>query len=74
MKIFIAVLMFAGTLSVGSNQFYSRITGGFDAKARTFKSFVSLEIEFDRLTRTCGGLLYGAMANKIITSASCVVE
>lgn len=71
MKVFVALLTIA-MVSAHPN-IESRITGGADAKAGTIKSFVALEIEFERGLRTCGGFL-GLPENVIFTAASCVFE
>lgn len=71
LKIFATVSVIAG-LALAFD-FQPRVTGGIDAKVGIVKSYVALEVEFDRGIRTCGGLLYYKY-DRIITTASCVFE
>jgi secreted trypsin-like serine protease len=70
MKAFIAIFVLVATVNANLD---SRITGGTDAKTGTFKSFVAIEVEFERGTRTCGGYLDVKM-DRVITAASCVFD
>lgn len=69
MKIFVAILFFASA----SAELHTRVTGGKDAKPGDVPSFVSLDLEFDRLNKTCGGVLV-APGDRIYTAALCVFE
>lgn len=55
----------------GNSDLDSRITGGYDVKLGTIKSFVALEVEFEDMIRWCGGFL-GPPGDRIYTAASCL--
>lgn len=68
MNIFTTALLVAIALANPRNKI--RITGGQSAKSLQYPYFVNLDIEFERGTRTCGGLL-GVPEDRVY---SCVIE
>lgn len=50
----------------------NRVTGGTKASPSVAKFTISLLIEFDRITKICGGYLY--LLDEIYTAANCVFE
>lgn len=69
MKLCISTLLFAFIASAQS--FDARIASGYSAKAGQVKCYVSMLIEGDSFSKTCGGCLLFP-EERIVTSASCV--
>lgn len=63
------ITIFAAVLA--NSNLESRISGGYDVKSGTIKSFVALEVEFENMIKLCGGFL-GPPGNQIYTAASCL--
>lgn len=67
MRIFVAIFLLASA----SAELQSRVHGGTKPKRDEFASFVSLEIDFNRIKRKCGGILVSP-GDRVYTAASCV--
>lgn len=71
MKTLFVLFALAGAAQTANIE--SRITGGTPAVAGAWPSYVTLQIEFERGVRICGGLLHYLM-DRVVTSASCLWE
>jgi secreted trypsin-like serine protease len=79
MKVFLGVFIIFQTFSSLKSSslrvndvLESRVNGGTAADPNIAKYFVSLIVEFETITRTCGGYVY--LGNAVSTTASCVME
>lgn len=69
MKLFIAALLIAFMTAI--HCFDSRLASGYSAKWGQVKCYVSMVIQGDSYSKTCGGCLLFP-EERILTSASCV--